>query len=185
MPTLAVLGRRLRRRARSLFNARSMDRELDEELQFHLTMEVDYHVRRGLSPTKARALALREFGGVMRIKEESRQTRGIGVLEDLGRDLRLAVRSLRRTPVYAAVAILTIAVGIGVTTAVFSVVDGVLLRALPYPEPDKLVRLSERSTDYARMSFAGANFRDVQAQTRTVPLMAAFYAASPITVLGA
>jgi predicted permease len=92
---------------------------------------------------------------------------------------------LRRTPVYAAVAILTIAVGIGVTTAVFSVVDGVLLRPLPYPEPDRLVRLSERSAEYARMSFAGANFRDVQARTRTVPRLAAFYGASPITVLGA
>ena len=166
MAALDALRRRLHRRARSLFDARSMDLELDEELQFHLAMEVDYHIRRGLSPAEARALALREFGGVMRIKEESRQTRGIGVLEDLGRDLRLAARSLRRTPVYAAVAILTIAVGIGVTTAVFSVVDGVLLRPLPYPEPDRLVRLSERSAEYARMSFAGANFRDVQVRIR-------------------
>jgi predicted permease len=185
MSTFGILARRIRRRLRSLLDSRSMDLELDEELQFHLEMEVDYHIRRGLSPTAARSLAQRDFGGVMRIKEESRRMRGIGMIDDLRRDLRLAFRSLRRTPVYAVVAILTIAVGIGVTTAVFSVVDGVLLRPLPYPEPDRLVRLSERSAQYARMSFAGANFRDVQARTRTVPVMAAFYGASPITVLGA
>ena len=161
-----------------------MELELDEELAFHLEMEVEYHIRRGLSPAEARRLALREFGGVMRIKEDSRQTRGIGAIENLARDLRFAWRSLRRTPVYALVAILTIAVGIGVTTAVFSIVDGVLLRPLPYPEPDRLVRLSERSEEYARMSFAGANFRDVQARTRTVSKMAAFYSASPMTLLG-
>jgi putative ABC transport system permease protein len=92
MSTLDVLGRRIRRRIRSVFNARAMDLELDEELQFHVAMEIDYHVRRGLSPSEARARALREFGGVMRIKEESRRTRGVGVLEDLGRDLRLATR---------------------------------------------------------------------------------------------
>jgi predicted permease len=162
-----------------------MERELDEELQFHLAMEVDYYIRRGLSPAEARTRALREFGGVMRAKEESRRTRGVGVIEDFGRDLRLASRSLRRTPVYAAVAILTIAVGIGVTTAVFSVVDGVLLRPLPYPEPDRLVRVSERSAEYARMSFAGANYYDVQKRTRTVPQLAMFFSASPVTVLGA
>ncbi len=184
MTSLETVGRRFRRRLRSLFDSRSMELELDEELAFHLAMEVDYHIRRGLGPAEARRLALREFGGVMRIKEESRQTRGVGVIDDTLRDLRFAWRSLRRTPVYAAVAILTIAVGIGVTTAVFSVVDGVLLRPLPYPEAERLVRLSERSEKYERMSFAGANFRDVQARTRTVPQLAAFYSASPTTVLG-
>jgi putative ABC transport system permease protein len=182
--SLDTLVRRLRRRLQALLHPRAAELELDEELQFHLEMEIDYHIRRGVPPAEARSRALREFGGVMRIKEESRQTRSFGTLEDLWRDLRFASRSLRRTPVYALVAILTIAVGIGVTTAVFSVVDGVLLRPLPYPEPDRLVRLSERSAEYARMSFAGANFRDVQARTRTVPGLAAFFSASPITVLG-
>jgi predicted permease len=184
MPSLDAFRRRIRRRIRALVAPRAMEHELDEELQFHLAMEIDYHERRGLPPAEARALALREFGGVMRIKEEARRARGVNAIEDLGRDLRLAWRSLRRTPVYAIVAILTIAVGIGVTTSIFSVVDGVLLRPLPYPEPDRLVRVSERSEEYARMSFAGANYRDVKERTRTVPLLSAFYSASPYTVLG-
>ena len=150
MTSLRILRDRLHRRARALFARAAVERELDDELQFHLEMEVEYNVRRGLNPREARAAALREFGGVNRIKEDAREARGVSALDDLGRDLRFAVRALRRTPVYTTVALLTIALGIGVTTAVFSVVDGVLLRPLPYPDSERIVRLYERNEQTSR-----------------------------------
>ena len=184
MATLRVLRDRLSRRARALFSRAAVERELDDELRFHLEMEVEYNIRRGLDPVEARRAALREFGGVSRTKEEAREARGVSAIEDLGRDLRLASRSLRRTPVYTLVALLTIALGIGVTTAVFSVVDGVLLRPLPYPEPERLVRLYERNAQYPRNQWAGANFHDVRAATKTLSQVA-YYSAWTSTVLGA
>ena len=184
MVSLRILRERLQRRLRALVSRDAVERELDEELRFHLEMEVEYNVGRGLDPVEARRAALREFGGVSRIKEEAREARGVSALDDLGRDIRLAGRSLRRTPVYTIVALLTIALGIGVTTAVFSVVDGVLLRPLPYPQPDRLVRLYERSEKYPRNQWAGANFHDVRAESRTLTRVA-YYSAWTSTVLGA
>ena len=184
MPSLRVLRERVRRRARALLARDAVERELDDELRFHLEMEVEYNIRRGLDPGEARRAALREFGGMNRIKEEARGARGVSAVEDLGRDLRLAGRSLRRTPVYTAVALLTIALGIGVTTAVFSVVDGVLLRPLPYPGPERIVRLYERNERFPRNAWAAANFHDVRAATRTLTSVA-YYSAWTSTVLGA
>src|SRR5687767_10496555 len=163
MATAMEIGRRLLRRARALTDRARLDRELDEELRSHLEMEVEYNVRRGLSPDEARARALREFGGVARAREEARDARGVGPLEELGRDARIAARSLRRSPAYAAVAVLTLALGIGVTTAVFSVVDGVLLRPLPFPAPERLVQLEERNADGSATDFTGANSADLHA----------------------
>jgi len=183
MPKLQLLRRRISRRLRALTDRRALDRELDEELGFHLEMEVEHNVRQGLSPEAARAKALREFGGMTRVKEEARDARGIGALEDVARDVRFAARSLRRSPGYTTVAALTLALGIGVTAAVFSVVDGVLLRPLPYPEPDRLVRLYERTPGSDRSPFAGANVRDVQAGSRTLSRVA-YYSSWQRTVLG-
>src|SRR5688572_19879088 len=183
MASLRILRERMRRRARALLARDAVERELDDELRFHLEMEVEYNVRRGLDPVEARRAALREFGGVNRIKEEAREARGVSAIEDFGRDLKLASRSLRRTPVYTMVALLTIALGIGVTTAVFSVVDGVLLRPLPYPDPDRIVRLYERNDQYPRNSWAGANVHDVRAATKTLSSIA-YYGEGTYTVLG-
>ena len=184
MASLRILRERVRRRARALLARDAVERELDDELRFHLEMEVEYNVRRGLDPVEARRAALREFGAVNRTKEEAREARGVTTVEDFGRDLKLASRSLRRTPVYTLVALLTIALGIGVTTAVFSVVDGVLLRPLPYPQPDRIVRLYERGERSPRNGWAAANFHDVRAATRTLSKVA-FYRAGNATVLGA
>ena len=184
MTSLRILRGRLYRRARALLSRAAVERELDDELRFHLEMEIEYNLRRGLTLDEAREAALREFGGMNRVKEDARGARGVGAFEDLGRDLRFATRSLRRTPVYTIVALLTIALGIGVTTAVFSVVDGVLLRPLPYPQPDRLVRLYERNDRYPRNAWAGANFHDVHAATRTLSKLA-YYSAFNTTVLGA
>ena len=180
---LAALLTRARRRWHALLHRAALEQELDDELQSHFQMEVDHLMRQGLSPEEARLRARREFGSVGRYKDEARDARGLRPLEELGRDIRVAARSLRRTPVFATVAALTLALGIGAATAVFSLVDGVLLRPLPYAEPSRLVRLYESSATSERMPFAGANARDVQAATRTLAGVA-YFNRWPGTVLG-
>ncbi len=184
MPSLPSLVHRARKRLRALLMPRAVERELDEELSFHLAMEIEHNVRLGLSPGEAREKALREFGLVEQVKRQAMPRRGIGPLESVGGDVRFAIRSLRRSPVYTAVAVLTLALGIGVTTAVYSVVDGVLLRPLPYPAPQRIVRLYERGPDYDRAAFSGASFADLRDRSRTLSAVAAYHFA-PTTVLGA
>jgi predicted permease len=133
----------LRARLRDLLRRGRVERELDDEVLFHVEMETAANLRRGLSPEEARRRALVEFGGVERFKEACRDEHGARAVSDLGRDLRHAGRSLRRTPGFAAAAVLTLALGIGATTAVFSVVDGVLLRPLVYPHAERLYTLFE------------------------------------------
>jgi putative ABC transport system permease protein len=130
---------RLYRRLRAVLFPGRNEAELDEEIRFHLEMEAQKHRGLGLSEEPARARALRDFGGVGRAKEESREQRGLPRLEALARDLRIAARSLRRTPGFALVAILTLGLGVGATTAIFSVVHAVLLDPLPFPDPGRLV----------------------------------------------
>ena len=133
-----VLGE-LWRRLRSLVFARSREPELDQELRFHLEMEAEHNQQRGMTGDAARRAARRDFGPVARIKEEAREARGFPWLSEWLRDLRFAMRSLGRTPGFTLVAVLTLSLGVGATTAIFSVVEAVLLRALPFPEPERLV----------------------------------------------
>jgi predicted permease len=111
---------------------------MDEELRFHVEMETEKHVRAGLDPHEARRRALVAFGGVERHRERLREGRGIPLVEPLFRDVRFAVRGLGREPILALVASLTIALGVGATTSVFSVVNAVLLRPLPIPDVERL-----------------------------------------------
>jgi predicted permease len=177
------LQRRLRARIRALFNRQDVERDLDDELRFHLDMETDYLMRMGLSKEDARRRAQRDFGGVERYRDESRDARGVGPIEDFLRDVKVGARSLRRAPGFALVSIFTVALGIAATTAVFSIIDGILLRPLPYPKPQQLVRIYERSPDYPASSFSSANFFDLERHTRTLRA-AAYYSADEITVLG-
>ena len=139
--------------------------DVDDELDFHVDMEIQKHLDRGLPPAEARRRALIAFGGVDRFKEEVRQVDGIGRFERLRADLRYGLRTLRGNPVFAFVAIFTLALGIGGSTSIFSVVDGIMLRPLPYPEADRLVTIW---ADYSRRGgpvrewLGYPNFRDAQ-----------------------
>ena len=131
----------VRYRLRAVFRRGGLDRDLDEELRFHLEREAEKYRREGMSEPAARRRARLALGGVERTKEEARDARGIAALEALARDVRYALRGLRARPGYAAAVVLTLALGIGGTTAVFSAVDAVLLKPLPFVSPGQLVRI--------------------------------------------
>jgi len=127
-------------RVRALFVVRRLDRDLDRELRSHIEMETEANLRRGLSPQEARRAALREFGGVTQTAELYRESRGLPSLEILLQDLRYAWRSLLKAPGFTSVAIVSLALGIGANTAIFTVTDQVMLRSLPVRNPNELVR---------------------------------------------
>ena len=131
---------RLTAYVRGLLRRRSIAAEVDDELRFHLEQEIEAHIARGIAPAEARRLALRDFGGLTQTREAIGDVRSVW-LEGVGQDVRYALRTLRRAPAFSAVAILTFAVGIGANTAVFSVVNAVLLRPLPYRDPGALVMI--------------------------------------------
>ncbi|MBO0800440.1 MAG: hypothetical protein J2P31_16605, partial [Blastocatellia bacterium] len=128
-------------RWQSLFRRRQVERELDEELRYHIERHTEELVAQGLTHEEARYRALREMGGVERRKEECRDMRRVRLIEDLMQDLRFMIRTLFRNPVFSAVVLFTMAIGIGSTTAIFSVVHALWLKPLPYPDSDRLVRL--------------------------------------------
>lgn len=164
--------RDLRFRLRALFRRRAVERELDDELQFHLDRAIEAKLAEGHTREEATRLARLELGGVEQVKEDARDARGVRPLEDLVGDVRYGLRILRRTPAFSAIAIVTLALGIGVNTAMFSLVDAVLRRPLPYHAPTELVRLHASKPSYERGSISYPNFVDWQAQNHSFATMA-------------
>src|ERR1044071_6843624 len=133
----------LLRRWRALTHKAEMDEELDEEMRFHLERDIEHNIRDGMSAEDARYAALRSFGGVDQSKEECRSARGVGFIENIVRDITYGVRVLRKNYAFTIVVVLTLALGIGANTAIFSFANGILLRPLPYPQSDRLAVAAE------------------------------------------
>jgi len=164
----------------SVFNRERVDLELEEELQEHLQREIEEGLRSGLDQEEARYAARRAMGAIAKSKEESRDARRVNFIDDLSRDLRYAGRSMRRSPGFTTLAVMIMALGIGANTAVFSVVNAVLLKPLAYRDPERIVTLSTRviagSANAAQTSLdeqiSIPNFQDWHDQSSSFEAMA-------------
>ena len=174
----------IRLRLRALFRRAEMERELDEELRFHLEKEVEQNQARGMGPEEARLAALRSFGGVERFKEESRDARGVRFVEEVWQDLRYGARMLLKQPGFTLIAVLTLTLGIGANTAVFSIVNAVLLRPFPYEAPERLMILQEHYGAQAS-SVSYPNFADWRDQNAAFDSMAAVRTNESFNLTGA
>jgi putative ABC transport system permease protein len=159
-----------------MLNRGRREREFAEELESHLAMHIEDNLRAGMSPEEARRLALVKLGGVTQVQELHCEQRGLPMLETLFQDLRFGARMLFKNPGFSLIAVVTLALGIGANTAIFSVVNAVLLRALPYPEPGRLVRFYEINPGRGWLDFAASapNFGDWRKQQSVCEQLAAY-----------
>ena len=163
-----------------------MEEELEKELRFHIDELADELIAQGHAPDTARRNARLALGGPEQLKEMCRDARGTRWLEDLFQDFRYALRTLRQRPGFAAVAILTLAIGSGATTVMFTVINGVLLKPLAYPEADRLVALHGKTEKYGEQwGFSYPEFHDYQRASRTLGSLAAWtYGGGTVTSPG-
>jgi predicted permease len=162
-------------RLRSLFRRAAADHELDEELRDHVEEKTQQHIAQGMAPQAARRAALLEIGGLEKRKEECREARHVTWLQDLLQDIHYGLRVLRKSPGFTTVAVLTVALGIGANTAIFSVVQGVLLAPLPYNEPERLVLVWQYNLTLKHViSVSYPDFLDWQRGAHSFQQMAAF-----------
>src|ERR1051326_5951955 len=137
----------LRARLRALFHPAAADNELSDEIRFHIELETEKNLRLGMSPDDARRFAVAHFGGVQRVREEHRDVRRLQWIEDFAGDTRFALRTLGRTPALAGAAIIPLALGIRANVSIFSAVNAVVLRPLPFPAQDRLVVITEENPE--------------------------------------
>lgn len=166
-------------RLRALVQKGAVSRDVDEELAFHIDMETERLVASGLDRSEARGRAQRAFGDATRVREECIDERGVRPIEDLAQDLRVGARMLRRSPGTTAVSVITIAVGIAAATTIFSVIDGVLLKPLPYESSGRLVTVRQQTLSDGELDdVAPGNFLDWRERTRTLEHLSAAVAFS-------
>ena len=167
-------------RIRAFFNGSGLDAELDAEMASHLELAIEENIQHGLSPEEARRQALVRFGGVEQAKQQHRETRGVPFLEILIQDLRFTVRTLRRDRIFTVVALLILGLGIGANIAVFSVVNTILLRPLPFPDSHQLVRiLSKKPTGgESGMTYSADAMEAFQQSNRSFEAVTGYYAFS-------
>jgi putative ABC transport system permease protein len=167
-------------RFRSFFRKPELDRNFENEVSSHIEMAVEENLRRGMSPEEARRAALMGLGGVEQAKEQHRDARGLPILDTVLQDLRYAVRSLKRDRGFAIVAVLILGIGIGANTAVFSVVNTMLLRPLPLENPQRLVWIAPPPTKcgFSCETYSADAFEDFRAQNRSFQDVAGYFAFS-------
>lgn len=163
-----------RMRARTLFRRDDVERELEKELRFHLHEAMEEEVTSGLTPEQARSAALRKMGGIAQIQEECRDMRKANFAENLKQDLRYAARMLRKSPGFTLVMVATLALSIGATSAIVSVIEGVLLRSLPYRDPGKLVNIFTSNREWPKFPINPNDFRDFRARLHCFESFAAY-----------
>src|SRR5262245_28333911 len=164
------------RRIRALFTESSIDRDMEKEMNAHIEMLAEKFEQSGMLPEEARLAASRRFGNFLQLKERGHDVKGAGILGNVCRDVKYALRNLSRTPVFTLTVIMTLALGIGANTALFSVIDRLLLRPLPYPDGDQLMMLYESMANLntPRNVVSPANWLDWQRDNRSFESLAAW-----------
>ncbi|HEY3458518.1 MAG TPA: permease prefix domain 1-containing protein, partial [Bryobacteraceae bacterium] len=167
-------------RLRGLFEHKRLERELDDEVRFHLEMQIEDNRRTGMNPAEARYAAMRSFGGLEPMKETYRERRTFALLETTVQDLRYAVRILRKSPGFTMTAVAVLALAIGANTAMFSVLNAVLLRPLPYQSPEQLAMLwtEDPTQNFREGRSALGDIEQWRSQSRSFADMATFDAVS-------
>ena len=176
----------LKRRWRALTHKRELEQELDSELQFHLEKDIAENIKSGMTKEEARYAALKAFGGVELSKEEARDARGVRLIENVLEDARYSFRLLTKSPAFTVVVLLTLALGIGANTAIFSFSNAILLRPLPYPQSERLVVLDETALKRGinSMSVSYPNYLDWKQQNTVFEGIGVYYGTNRFALSG-